>query len=107
MKPEQSKCYSHALQHLLGVLLLPSSVAQAEWTIIPAGWCQTAFPVVSYRGRRRQDDISDGGFELVDVRPVLMRAVIRLNGLDLHVELPGLVFVLGIAGRIEGVVFGM
>lgn len=63
--------------------------------------------VKPYRGRGRQDDVFDGGFELVDGGSVLMRAVVRLDGLDFHVELPGFVFVLRVAGRVEGIVFGM
>lgn len=78
------------------VLLLPSSVAAGKHHVL-----------FSYRGWRWQDDVSDGGFELVDVGSVLMSTVIGLDGFDLHVELPGLVFVLRIAGRIEGIVFGM
>lgn len=60
-----------------------------------------------YRGRGRQDDVSNGGFKLVDGGSALMRAVVWLNGLDFYVELPGLIFVLGVAGRIEGILFGM
>lgn len=36
-----------------------------------------------------------------------MRAVVGLNGFDLHVELPGFVFIFRVAGRVEGVLFGM
>lgn len=60
-----------------------------------------------YRGWRRQDDVSNGGLELIDVGLVLMNAVVWLNGLDLHVELPGFVFILRVAGRVEGILFGM
>lgn len=92
---------------------MPSSVTQAEGTsaaaAVSTGRCadRARAKCYPYRGGGRQDDVSDGGFELVDVGPVLMRAVVGLDGLDLHVELPGLVFVLGVAGRVEGVVFGM
>lgn len=60
-----------------------------------------------YRGRGRQDDVSNGGFKLVDGGSVLMRAVVWLNGLDFYVELPGFIFVLGVTGRVEGILFGM
>jgi len=60
-----------------------------------------------YRGGGRQDDVPNGGFELVDGGSVLERVVVWLDGLDFHVELPGLVLVLRVAGRVEGILFGM
>lgn len=81
------------------IILLPSSVCAEKQQVL--GFMQ------SYRGWRWEDDISDGGFELVDIGSILMSTIIGLNRFDLHVELPGLVFVLWIAGRIEGIVFGM
>lgn len=95
---------------ILDNLVLPSSVAGAEHAVVWCFWaCSVCFQCFTqpYGGRGRQDDVADGGFELVDVRPVLMRAVVGLDGLDLHVKLPGLVLVLRVAGRIEGIVFGM
>lgn len=113
-------------------LLLPSSVEKAEqtekaaaakvgqqqvciWSVCVCvrvwggggGLEYLVHAVKPYRGRGRQDDVFDGGFELVDGGSVLMRAVVRLDGLDFHVELPGFVFVLRVAGRVEGIVFGM
>lgn len=60
-----------------------------------------------YRSRRGQDDVSDGGLQLIDGGSVLMRAVVRLNGFDLYVELPGFFFILRVAGRVERILFGM
>lgn len=65
------------------------------------------FKRATYRGRRRQDDVADGGLELVDGGAVLVRAVVGLHGLDLHVELARLLLVLRVAGRVEGILFGM
>lgn len=81
------------------IILLPSSVCAEEQQVV----CFKQ----SYRGWRWEDDISDGGFELVNIGSILMSTIIGLNGFDLHVELSGLVFILWIAGRIEGIVFGM
>lgn len=86
----------YGLWQIFHVLLLPPSVKR--------GWCQL---VLAYRGRRRQDDVSDGSFQLVDVRPVVVRAVVGLDGFNLNVELPGLVLVVGVAWGVKGIIFGM
>lgn len=93
----------------LDILLLPSSVGgradSCSNRFLAQGWKRVAGS--PYRGGRRQDDVPDGGLELVDGGLVLVRAVVRPDGLDFHMELPGLFFVLGVAGRIEGILFGM
>lgn len=101
-------------QQRLHILLLPSGVAEAEQTSAAAtglGFalciCVCVCLIHTYRGRWRQDDVADGGFELVDGGSVLVRAVVRLNGFDFYVELPGFVFIFRVAGWIEGILFGM
>lgn len=71
------------------------------------GQQQVCFFLSSYRGGRRQGDFHHGGLELVDDVAALVRAVVGLHRLDLHQELAGLVLVLRVAGRVEGVLLGM
>lgn len=96
-------CCPLVLQRQSRLLLQQSSTATGFFSI----WCVCKCLVKPYRGGGRQDDVSDGGFKLVDGGSVLMRAVVWLNGLDFYFELPGFVFVLWVAGRIEGILFGM
>lgn len=70
-------------------------------------WEYVVHVMKRYRAGGRQDDVSNGGFELVDGGAVLMRAVVWLNGLDFYVELSGLILILRVTGRVEGIIFGM
>lgn len=107
------KGHSHFWCQRNYILLLPSSVdkkigivSDLDSNRFVSGelsiWCNTL-----YRGWRWQDDVSNGGFQLVDGGSALMSAIVWLNGLDFYMELPGFIFVLWVAGWIEGIIFGM
>lgn len=94
------------------ILLLPSSVdKKIRFVQLPirtaTGLCRKVWCEKLYRGWRWQDDVSNGGFQLIDGGSALMSAIVWLNGLDFYMELPGFVFVLWVAGWIEGIIFGM
>lgn len=106
------KGHSHFWCQRNYILLLPSSVdKKIRFVQLPirtaTGLCQEIWCEKLYRGWRWQDDVSNGGFQLVDGGSALMSAIVWLNRLDFYMELPGFVFVLWVAGWIEGIIFGM
>lgn len=106
-RPRQSRSRAEPEQSRSDGLLLPSSVGEAALTDKKKWDSNRFFCCCFYRGGRRQGDLDRGGLELVEGVAALVRAVVGLHRLDLHQELAGLVLVLRVAGRVEGVLLGM